>query len=196
MLRAVFHGLRAIWRSWRAKQPGRNNEQTTEDPAANPRDDAGEEATEPGTRPGGNGGRQTSSTISIRFMTPWTNSSAIMHAGNATDSMKLVKNYCGWFESKVPAPGEGQSAQIYFTQTLGGTPYGAEGINNSDTISLDSILATGATTVSPDDTCISISAACCSSIVMLISGYSIAFFTSIKSGPRWTAGSQYGAFSG
>ena len=127
--------------------PGRNNEQTTEDPAANPRDDAGEEATEPGTRPGGNGGRQTSSTISIRFMTPWTNSSAIMHAGNATDSMKLVKNYCGWFESKVPAPGEGQSAQIYFTQTLGGTPYGAEGINNSDPISLDSILATGATTV-------------------------------------------------
>ena len=127
--------------------PGRNNEQTTEDPAANPRDDAGEEATEPGTRPGGNGGRQTANTISIRFMTPWTNSSAIMHAGNATDSMKLVKNYCGWFESKVPAPGEGQSAQIYFTQTLGGTAYGAEGINNSDPISLDSILATGATTV-------------------------------------------------
>ena len=127
--------------------PGRNNGQTSEEPAAGPGGDAGEEATEPGTRPGGNTGRQTANTISIRFMTPWTNSSAIMHAGNATDSMKLVKNYCGWFESKVPAPGEGQSAQIYFTQTLGGTPYGAEGINNTDPISLDSILATGATTV-------------------------------------------------
>ncbi|MBR3670663.1 MAG: fibro-slime domain-containing protein [Fibrobacter sp.] len=129
---------------------GRNNDQTTtEEPAAGP-GDTGAEAVEPTnpTRPsGGNGGRQTSSTISIRFMTPWTNSSAIMHAGNATDSMKLVKNYCGWFESKVPAPGEGQSAQIYFTQTLGGTPYGAGGLNNTDPISLDSILAAGATTV-------------------------------------------------
>ena len=131
---------------------GRNNEQTTEEPAAGPGANEGQEAVEPTnpTRPGGNGGntgRQTSNTISIRFMTPWTNSSAIMHAGNATDSMKLVKNYCGWFESKVPAPGEGQSAQIYFTQTLGGTPYGAGGLNNTDPISLDSILATGATTV-------------------------------------------------
>ena len=131
---------------------GRNNGQTTEEPAAGPGADEGEEAVEPTnpTRPGGNGGntgRQTSNNISIRFMTPWTNSSAIMHAGNATDSMKLVKNYCGWFESKVPAPGEGQSAQIYFTQTLGGTPYGAGGLNSTDPISLDSILATGATTV-------------------------------------------------
>lgn len=132
---------------------GRNNGQTTtEEPAAGP-GDTGAEAVEPTnpTRPGGgNGGstsRQTSNTVTIRFMTPWTNSSAIMHAGNATDSMKLVKNYCGWFESKVPAPGEGQSAQIYFTQTLGGTPYGAGGLNNTDPISLDSILAAGATTV-------------------------------------------------
>jgi fibro-slime domain-containing protein len=129
---------------------GRNNGQTTEDPAgpggAGTETDDPAESTTP-TRPGGNTGRQTASTISIRFMTPWTNSSAIMHAGNATDSMKLVKNYCGWFESKVPAPGEGQSAQIYFTQTLGGTPYGAGGLNSTDPISLDSILATGATTV-------------------------------------------------
>jgi hypothetical protein len=112
---------------------GRNNGQTTEDPAAGPNDDADDpaESTTP-TRPGGNSGRQSSSTISIRFMTPWTNSSAIMHAGSATDSMKLVKNYCGWFESKVPAPGEGQSAQIYFTQTLGGTAYGAGGLDNTD----------------------------------------------------------------
>ena len=100
---------------------GRNNGQTTEDPAGP--GGAGTEADDPAetttpTRPGGNTGRQTSNTVTIRFMTPWTNSSAIMHAGNATDSMKLVKNYCGWFESKVPAPGEGQSAQIYFTQTL------------------------------------------------------------------------------
>ena len=127
---------------------GRNNGQTTEDPAAGPNDDADDpaESTTP-TRPGGNSGRQSSSTISIRFMTPWTNSSAIMHAGSATDSMKLVKNYCGWFESKVPAPGEGQSAQIYFTQTLGGTAYGAGGLDNTDPISLDSIIATGATTI-------------------------------------------------
>ena len=54
----------------------------------------------------------------IRFFVPWTNTNAILYiAGGKSDTMSSIKNYCGWFESRV-APPEG-SFQVYFKQTLG-----------------------------------------------------------------------------
>ena len=54
----------------------------------------------------------------IRFFVPWTNTNAILYvAGGKSDTMSTVKNYCGWFESKVTPP-DG-SFQVYFKQTLG-----------------------------------------------------------------------------
>lgn len=76
----------------------------------------------------------------IRFMTPWTNTSAIMVSNDGSiDSMKTVKNYCGWFEAKVVLPSEGSG--VLFRQTIGSTIYGANGKDSNIPISLDSIKA-------------------------------------------------------
>lgn len=76
----------------------------------------------------------------IRFMTPWTNTSAIMVMNDGSvDSMKTIKNYCGWFEAKVVLPAEGSG--VLFRQTIGSTIYGANGKDSNVPISLDSIKA-------------------------------------------------------
>ena len=78
----------------------------------------------PTTQPGNDNpttpGRPTQQTKQkvIRFFVPWTNTNAILYvAGGKSDTMSTVKNYCGWFESKVTPP-DG-SFQVYFKQTLG-----------------------------------------------------------------------------
>ena len=71
----------------------------------------------PGTQPPGRPTQQTKQKV-IRFFVPWTNTNAILYvAGGKSDTMSTVKNYCGWFESKVTPP-DG-SFQVYFKQTLG-----------------------------------------------------------------------------
>ena len=80
----------------------------------------------------------------IRFLTPWTNTNAIMFMNGMENYMSPVGSpYCGWFESKVTKPAD--SAWVYFKQTIGTTYVGAEGTVESDSalapILLDSALA-------------------------------------------------------
>jgi fibro-slime domain-containing protein len=78
----------------------------------------------------------------IRFLTPWTNTNAIMHFNETESYMSHVPTYCGWFESKVSKPAD--SARVYFRQTIGSTLVGAEGTTEDETaivpINLDSII--------------------------------------------------------
>lgn len=98
-----------------------NGTNTTEPSTTTPGNDG------PGTQTPGNDGpgtqtpnrptQQTKYKV-IRFFVPWTNTNAILYvAGGKSDTMSTIKNYCGWFESKVTPP-EG-SFQVYFKQTLG-----------------------------------------------------------------------------
>ena len=68
----------------------------------------------------------TSSTKTIRFMPHWTNTNAVLIYNGTETIMTAVKNYCGWFETKVknvPAT----NFTIRFKQTIGNTYVGAEG---------------------------------------------------------------------
>lgn len=81
----------------------------------------------------------------IRFLTPWTNTNAIMYLNGMENYMSPVGSpYCGWFESKVTKPSS-DSVNVYFKQTIGTTFVGAEGSFESDSalvpISLDSAIA-------------------------------------------------------
>ena len=80
----------------------------------------------------------------IRFLTPWTNTNAIMFLNGMENYMSPVGSpYCGWFESKVTKPSD--SARVYFKQTIGNIFVGAEGTMENDStlvpMSLDSALA-------------------------------------------------------
>ena len=80
----------------------------------------------------------------IRFLTPWTNTNAIMFLNGMENYMSPVGSpYCGWFESMVTKPAD--SAWVYFKQTIGTTFVGAEGTVEGDSalapILLDSALA-------------------------------------------------------
>ena len=80
----------------------------------------------------------------IRFLTPWTNTNAIMFLNDSENYMTPVGSpYCGWFESKVTKPTD--SASVYFKQTIGTTYVGADGTTEGDSllvpISLDSVIA-------------------------------------------------------
>jgi fibro-slime domain-containing protein len=80
----------------------------------------------------------------IRFLTPWTNTNAIMYLNGIENYMSAVGSpYCGWFESQVTNPTSG--ASVYFKQTIGTTYIGAEGSVESDSaiapIVLDSVIA-------------------------------------------------------
>lgn len=99
------------------------------------------------SRKGGNGGgaQQPSGKTVIRFLTPWTNTSAVLYVnGESAATMTKVKNYCGWFETSLNAPSTGLN--VYFKQTIGLNYVGAEGMtqkepNSASFISLDSIAA-------------------------------------------------------
>lgn len=136
--------------------PGRPENNQTTNPTDNPADitddvAAADSAEAPSNRPNNNQNRpqqqQKKDTISIRFMTPWTNTSALMTLNGQLDSMKTIKNYCGWFEAKVTDLTSKENVNVTFRQTLGKSVYGAGGLNSTEAISLDSILATGANTI-------------------------------------------------
>ncbi len=97
-----------------------------------------------GNQPGG-GAQQPSGKTVIRFLTPWTNTSAVLFVnGESSATMTKVKNYCGWFETSLNPPSEGLN--VYFKQTIGLNYVGAEGMVNKEPtsasfISLDSIAA-------------------------------------------------------
>ena len=68
----------------------------------------------------------TGSTKIIRFMPNWTNTNAVFIYNGTETIMSAVKNYCGWFETKVknvPAT----NFTVRFKQTIGNTYVGAEG---------------------------------------------------------------------
>lgn len=67
----------------------------------------------------------------IRFFTPWTNTSAIVYvAGGESTKMTAVKKYCGWFEASIIPPTG--SLQVYFKQTIGSTYIGDNVYNKID----------------------------------------------------------------
>ncbi len=78
----------------------------------------------------------------IRFLTPWTNTNAVMFYNDTESYMTTAPSpYCGWFESNVPTPSG--SASVYFKQTIGVNYFGADGLTEDEAqalpISLDSI---------------------------------------------------------
>ena len=80
----------------------------------------------------------------IRFLTPWTNTNAILHINGMEKPMSPVGSpYCGWFESKLTKPLD--SARVYFRQTIGSMYVGAEGLTEEvstvEPINLDSAIA-------------------------------------------------------
>lgn len=90
----------------------------------------------------------------IRFLTPWTNTNAILHINDMEKPMSPVGSpYCGWFESKVSKTFDSASntykpldtARVYFRQTIGSTYVGIEGTTEDSSavepIKLDSAIA-------------------------------------------------------
>ena len=80
----------------------------------------------------------------IRFLTPWTNTNAIMYLNDTENYMSAAASpYCGWFESKVSKPSS--SANVYFKQTIGTMFVGADGTTEDEStvtpINLDSAIA-------------------------------------------------------
>lgn len=61
----------------------------------------------------------------IRFMVPWTNTSAKLLFNGDTVTMTKVNNYCGWFQAKAEKPASG--FYVGFKQTIGSTFIGADG---------------------------------------------------------------------
>ena len=82
--------------------------------------------------------------IFIRFLTPWTNTNAIMYLNDTENYMSSVGSpYCGWFQSSVSK--KSGSVNAYFKQTIGSTYIGADGSTEDEKtvqpINLDSALA-------------------------------------------------------
>ena len=80
----------------------------------------------------------------IRFLTPWTNTNAIMYYNDTENYMSSVGSpYCGWFQSSITK--KAGSVNAYFKQTIGTTYIGAEGSTEDEStvqpISLDSAIA-------------------------------------------------------
>lgn len=92
-----------------------------------------------------NGGGAAAGKTVIRFLTPWTNTSAVLFVnGDSTSLMTPVKNYCGWFQTTLNAPASGFN--VHFKQTIGLNYVGSEGMvskapTSATEISLDSIAA-------------------------------------------------------
>lgn len=61
----------------------------------------------------------------IRFLVPWTNTSAKLLVDGDTVTMTKVNNYCGWFQAKAEKPASG--FYVGFKQTIGSTFIGADG---------------------------------------------------------------------
>lgn len=89
------------------------------------------------------------STKVIRFLTPWTNTSAIIYVnGDSAATMLPVEKYCGWFQANVTLPAE--KPFVFFKQTIGKKFYSMAGIENDEPtidneIPLDSISQEGDT---------------------------------------------------
>ena len=84
--------------------------------------------------------------IYIRFLTPWTNTNAIIYLNGDDHFMTSAPSpYCGWFEKSFVKTDTISNYEAYFKQTIGSYFVGAEGMVESDsaiaTISLDSALA-------------------------------------------------------
>ncbi|MBR6448745.1 MAG: fibro-slime domain-containing protein [Fibrobacter sp.] len=82
--------------------------------------------------------------IFIRFLTPWTNTNAIMYLNDTESYMSSVGSpYCGWFQSSITK--KSGSVSAYFKQTIGTTYIGAEGSTEDEStvqpIKLDSAIA-------------------------------------------------------
>ena len=90
----------------------------------------------------------------IRFLTPWTNTNAILHINGMEKPMSTVGSpYCGWFESKISKTLDMasntykplDSARVYFRQTIGSLYVGVEGLTEDksavEPINLDSAIA-------------------------------------------------------
>ena len=84
----------------------------------------------------------------VRFLTPWTNTSAVLYVnGDSLGVMTKVADYCGWFQANVPSGGE---LAVYFKQTIGNKYYGNGGVSAGrpdvgGEISLDSLAQEGDT---------------------------------------------------
>lgn len=80
----------------------------------------------------------------IRFLAPWTNTSAIMFMGSNEYYMTPVGSpYCGWFESKILL--DPKDVFVSFKQTIGENYIGKDGLENNpisveNEIKLDSVL--------------------------------------------------------
>jgi len=92
---------------------------------------------------------KSNKTKTIRFLTPWTNTSAILYvSGDSVTTMKSVDKYCGWFQASVSLPTDNPT--VYFKQTIGKKYYSMAGIEANEPtidneISLDSIALEGDT---------------------------------------------------
>jgi fibro-slime domain-containing protein len=83
----------------------------------------------------------------IRFLTPWTNTNAMMFLSDSENDKLTVNmgatSYCGWYEARIDVPSDG--AKIYFKQTTANNFVGANGITENESsltpIAMDSILA-------------------------------------------------------
>lgn len=80
----------------------------------------------------------------IRFMPPWTNTSAVMIVNGEESNMVAAPDYCGWFEAIIELPEGGLS--VYFKQTVGPNFVGSNGLVEtkptiSTEINLDSLAA-------------------------------------------------------
>ena len=80
----------------------------------------------------------------IRFMPPWTNTSAVMIVNGEESTMIATPDYCGWFETIIELPESGLS--VYFKQTVGLNFIGLDGLTETEPttsaeINLDSLAA-------------------------------------------------------
>lgn len=63
--------------------------------------------------------------VVVRFMVPWTNTSAKILMDGDSATMVKVPNYCGWFQVKAKKPES--NFYVGFKQTIGNTYIGADG---------------------------------------------------------------------
>ena len=152
--------------------PGNNNNQNMDNPGNMTEGPTGPgaPAEQPGQEPEEQPGQESpsaaqpaektptrASSVSIRFRTPWDNTTALMLLNSTLDSMKTFKkknkngstepDTCGWYHAEVKDLSENANVDVLFRQTIGDKIYGAEGLGSNLPISLDSALATGAKTI-------------------------------------------------
>lgn len=102
---------------------------------------------QPGRDNGNNTGNNDSGKV-VRFLTPWSNTSAILYVnGDSSAVMKKVDNYCGWFQARAKITAE---SRLSFKQTVGVKYYGmagvqAEPVGTDNEIPMDSIAELGDT---------------------------------------------------